>query len=175
MSDSMTGDWHGNIRPEVLDDKSAMVGLANDTGIFQPGEAEALLGGVLESLHAGSLGEGHQAHVSTDISSGEITGWVYFGPTPNADGVWDLWWIGVAPARQGRRIGGALLRFVEDRVRDASGRLLLVETSSLPKFEPVRRFYRYHQFIECGTVPDFYGPGNGKVIFAKRISTTTPD
>jgi len=154
----------------VPDDTAVLIGLANDTGIFQPGEVEALFGSVLDDIHAGRQAAGHQAHVCLEGSSGSILGWVYFGPSANADGVWDLWWIGVTPTRQCEGVGSHLLRFVEDRVRSSAGRLLVVETSSLPTFESVRHFYRKHQFTECGTIPDFYAAGDGKVIFAKQIA-----
>lgn len=163
------------IRSPVPDDTATLVGLAGDTGIFQPGEAEALLGSVLDDLHAGRHAAGHQAHVCLDGTPGLIVGWVYFGPSANADQVWDLWWIGVTPTRQNDGVGSHLLRFVEDRIRSAAGRLLIVETSSLPKFDSVRRFYHKHQFTECGTIPDFYAVGDGKVIFAKRITTANSD
>jgi ribosomal protein S18 acetylase RimI-like enzyme len=151
-------------------DTPALVALANATGIFRPHEAEALLGGMLDDLHAGRLGDGHRAEVWADGPDGPPTGWVYFAPTATADGVWDLWWIGVAPAPQGRGIGGELLRSVEAHVRAAGGRLLLIETSSLPALDPTRRFYARHGYAECGRVPDFYADGDAKVIYAKRVA-----
>ncbi len=158
------------LRPAAPVDRTALVTLADATGVFRPDEAEALLGGVLDDLHAGRLGEGHLAQVWVDDPASRPAGWVYFAPAPLADGVWDLWWIGVAPARQGQGIGGELLRFVEAHVRAVSGRLLLVETSSLPAFDPTRRFYARHGYAECGLVPDFYADGDSKVIFAKRMA-----
>ena len=127
---------------------------------------------MLDALHAGQLGEGHQAHVWADGPDGPPAGWVYFAPTPNADGVWDLWWIGADPARQGRGIGGELLGFVEERARESGGRLLLIETSSQPALDPTRRFYAKRGYAECGRVPDFYGEGDAKVIYAKRLGGT---
>ena len=157
------------IRPAVPDDTPALIALADETGLFQPGEVDALLLGVLDELHAGHLGEGHLAWVWADEEAGPPAGWVYFAPTEKAHGVWDLWWIGVAPARQGHGIGGDLLRSVEAHVRAAGGRLLVIETSSQTALEPTRRFYAKHGYAECGLVPDFYADGDGKMIYAKRI------
>ncbi|MBX9584884.1 MAG: GNAT family N-acetyltransferase [Gemmataceae bacterium] len=158
------------IRPAAPADTPALVALAAATGIFKPGEAEALLGGVLDALHAGQLGDGHRADVWVDGPDGTPAGWVYFAPTPNADRVWDLWWIGVDPARQGRGVGTGLLRHVEAAARAAGGRLLVIETSSLPALDPTRRFYAKHGYAACGRVPDFYADGNDKVITAKRLT-----
>ncbi len=158
------------LRPASPEESGALVALAESTGVFNPGEAEALLGVVLEELHAGRLGNGHQAHVWASSVSAPAMGWVYFAPTSNAQGIWDLWWIGVAPDCQRRGIGDELLRFVEDHVLAAGGRLLLIETSSLPAFDSVRRFYVKRGYAECGRVPDFYDIGDSKVIYFKRIT-----
>ena len=155
-------------------DTPALVALAAATGIFRPGEAEGLLGGVLEGLHAGRLGEGHLAWVWADGPAGPPAGWVYFSPVDNADGVWNLWWIGVDPADQGRGVGGEMLRSVEAHVRAAGGRVLLIETSALPAFDAVRRFYAKRGYADCGTVPDYYADGDGKVTYAKRVAGAAP-
>jgi ribosomal protein S18 acetylase RimI-like enzyme len=150
-------------------ESTALVSLAESTGIFNPHEAQDLLGGVLEELHAGRLGRGHQAHVWVANSTSPVEGWIYVAPTEHADGVWNVWWIGVAPKCQGRGIGDALLKFAEDQAFSAGGRLLLIETSSLPTFDPVRRFYSKRGYAECGRVPDFYADGEAKVIYFKRL------
>lgn len=157
------------IRPAAAGETPALVALGEATGIFGPQEPEALLGGVLDALHAGTLGEAHQAHVWADGPDKPPAGWVYFGPTPNAVGVWDLWWIGVDPDRQGQGIGSELLRFVEERVREAGGRLLLIETSSQPALDPTRHFYARRGYAECGRIPHFYGEGDAKIIYAKPL------
>lgn len=87
-----------------------------------------------------------------------------------ANQIWDLWWIGVAPQRHGQGIGDELLRFVEDQVRAARGRVLIIETSSLPKLERTRSFYMKRGYAFCGQVPDFYADGDDKVLFAKRLA-----
>ena len=160
-------------RPVSPHESGALVSLAESTGIFNPHEAEALLGEVLKELHAGRLGNGHQAHVWASTLTAPAEGWVYFAPTSNAEGVWDLWWIGVAPNCQRRGIGDALLRFVENHVLAAGGRLLLIETSSLPAFDSVRLFYSKRGYAECGRVPDFYAVENAKVIYFKRLPRST--
>lgn len=157
-------------RPAALADTPALVRLAEATGIFRPSEAEGLLGGVLEGLHAGRLGDGHAAWVWADDPVAPPAGWVYFSPVDHADGVWNLWWIGVHPSRQGRGLGGEMLAAVEAHVRAAGGRLLLIETSATPAFDPVRRFYAKRGYAEGGRIPDFYADGDGKVTYYKRVA-----
>jgi ribosomal protein S18 acetylase RimI-like enzyme len=155
------------LRPALPSDTPTLLELAVATGLFTPEDAEALLGGVLRDLHAGCLDVGHQAHVWPDEASGEPVGWVYLAPTPKADGVWDLWWIGVAPRRQGTGVGAAMLRAVEALVQAAGGRLLVIETSA--ELTRTRDFYRRRGYDECGRIPDFYAVGDDKIVFARRL------
>ena len=81
---------------------------------------------------------------------------------------WELLWIAVSAQRQGEGIGGELLRFAEQQVQANKGRMLLIETSSLPKYQKTRAFYLQHGYSEVARIPDFYTDGESKVIFAKR-------
>lgn len=159
----------GTIRPTAPADTDALVALAVATGLFSPADADLLLRGTLDDLHAGRLGDGHFACAWYDARQGAPAGWVYFSSNPKASGVWDLWWIGVAPARHGSGVGSALLTFVEDQARAQGGRLLVIETSALPPLAATRDFYRRRGYRECGCVPDFYAPGDGKVTFARSL------
>lgn len=155
------------VRPE---ESARLVDLGISTGLFTAEDADALLGSTLRDLHAGLLGEGHQAHAWVSPSTDEPLAWAYFAPTPKTDGVWDLWWIGVAPDIQGAGVGSKFLETIENAIKAAGGRLLIIETSSLPPLEGTRRFYRNRGYTECGSIPDFYGPGDAKVVFARSLS-----
>lgn len=157
------------IRPAVPADTPALLAIAVATGLFQPDEADALLRQTLDDLHAGALGPGHYAYAWIDDASGEPRGWVYFAENAKSNHAWDLWWIGVDPSTHDRGIGTALLAFVEDFARAAAGRLLIIETSSLAPLARTRAFYARRGYAECGRVPDFYGDGDAKVIFARTL------
>jgi ribosomal protein S18 acetylase RimI-like enzyme len=159
------------IRPAAPDDTPALVALAISTGLFQPEEADVLLRAVLDDLHGGRLGPDHVAVVWCASASAAPSGWAYFSSNEKADRVWDLWWIGVDPARHGQGVGDALLSFVESEVRSRGGRMLLIETSSLPPTARARRFYEKRGYATCGRVPDFYGEGDDKVVYVARTAT----
>ncbi|HOB93851.1 MAG TPA: GNAT family N-acetyltransferase [Aquabacterium sp.] len=157
------------ITPVAPADREALIQLAVDTELFTDEEARALLGGVLDGLASSVLAEGHAAvccRTQVDQAPG---GWCYFAPDDHAAGVWNLWWIGVSPHRHGAGVGRALLHHVEETVRAAAGRLLVIETSESDKLARARRFYTAQGYTECGRVPDFYGEGEAKVIFARRL------
>lgn len=155
-------------------DTPALLDLACATGLFQPADAQALLGGVLDALHAGQLGAGHAALLWAPHDEAPAGGWVYFAPDAHADGVWNLWWIGVRPEHHGHGGGAALLDAVEAAVTEQGARVLIIETSALPPLARARRFYAQRGYTECGRVPHFYGVGDDKIIFARTLSAIAP-
>lgn len=67
----------------------------------------------------------------------------------------EAYWLGWFAVSEGHRklgIGSALLERVEEEVKARGARELFVYTSSLPKFEQAREFYRRKGFQEVGEV-----------------------
>ena len=85
------------------------------------------------------------------------------------DRSWYLFWIIVGPDNQRRGIGSKLLRLAEDDIRRKQGRLFLIETSSLPRYEPTRQFYFRHGFEKVATLKDYYADGDDMIVFGKRL------
>lgn len=156
------------LRPTAPADTPALLALADATGMFKPHEIVALRE-VLDDYHATNRDEGHVAATWDD--AGTPLGFVYYAPAAMTDRTWDLWWIAVDKTRQGRGLGKALLDAVEADVRERGGRLLLIETSSTPHYEPTRQFYLKRGYVIAATVPDYYADGDGKVIFWKRVGS----
>ena len=157
-----------HIETAQTQDRDALLGIAVRTGLFTPEEAEGLLGGVLDELASDSLPPGHQAAACRLRAGGTLIGWIYFAPDQHAEGVWNLWWIGVDPDHHGHGAGLHLLRHAEKIVSSKGGRVLVIETSDAPALAKARRFYEAQGDRECGRIPDFYSEGESKVIFARR-------
>lgn len=101
--------------------------------------------------------------------SGEVLGFVTYGPTPQTGGTWDLYWIAVAKAAHGRGIGGRLLEEVERRVSALGGRLLLIETSSRSDYEATRGFYDSRGYSEQARIHDFYAEHDDRLMLTKYL------
>lgn len=113
------------------------------------------------------------AFVLDDPGSGPLRtaqGYALYGPTPKAEGVFDLYWIAVDPKQQGRGIGQLLLRFVENEVRRQNGRMLLIETSSKASYAATIRFYQRSGYEEISRIKDFYRIEDDKVVFCKKLT-----
>src|SRR3954453_13175183 len=105
--------------------------MARDTEAFKPIEIQALQE-VLEDYHQHNSSQGHRA-IALE-RDGKILGFAYFAEAAMTDQTWSLWWIVVERQSQAIGAGGQMLGYVEDAVRAAAGRQLLIETSSLPKY-----------------------------------------
>lgn len=99
----------------------------------------------------------------------ELAGFTCYGKIPGTQSSFDLYWIAVDPARQGRGYGRQLLDRTEDAVREVGGNRLYAETSSTPKYADTRHFYDSTGFTKVAELPDFYRNDDGKVIYEKRI------
>ena len=114
----------------------------------------------------------YEAHVLEEPDHGtdqQVQGYVLFGATPMAEGVFDLYWIAVDPARQRQGLGQLLLRFVENEVRRQEGRMLLIETSSKRSYVPTVRFYLRAGYHEISRIKDFYRIEDDKVVFSREL------
>jgi len=142
-------------------------GILRATGVFR--EDEILVG--LEVL------DSYLEHPEQDYTAlgaftpgGELLGFSIHGPTPCTLGTWDLYWIAVSPEAQGLGVGTVLLKEVEGRLTRSNARLLVIETSSRPPYEPTRAFYLKKGYREVARVPDFYEAGDDRVIYAKNLT-----
>jgi ribosomal protein S18 acetylase RimI-like enzyme len=154
------------IRPTVPADTISLVALAGRTSVFKAHELVALRE-VLDDYHDANFDDGHRSF--TGEIAGTVVGFVYFAPVAMTDNTWDLWWIAVDPARQGQKLGAKLMAFAEAEMRSVGGRILTLDTSSTPIYEPTRRFYERIGYTCMATLPDYYAAGDGKCIFWKRL------
>jgi GNAT superfamily N-acetyltransferase len=101
--------------------------------------------------------------------TGRLLGYACFGPTPATDGTYDLYWLAVHPAAQGRGVGRALVRWVEQELGRRGARLLVVETSSRTDYAHTREFYARGGYVEAARVLDFYAPADDRIILTTRL------
>jgi len=146
-------------------DLQPVLSLIRTTGLFTPDEIR-----VAEELIDVYLNDSKQREYFVAVienDSGRIAGYMTYGPTPLTEGTWDLYWIAVSPQEQKKGYGQKLVLWLEAEVRRQLGRLILIETSSQPKYQPTRKFYEKLGYTEIARVPDFYRPGDDRVIFGK--------
>ena len=154
------------IRRTHTDDRDPILHLLAATGLFAPNEIDVAREVLDAAIAAGAAGH-YQSF--TAVEAGGPVGWVCIGPTPCTRGTFDIYWIAVAPGRQGRGIGKALMAHAEGRIAGRGGRLAVVETSGRPAQQPTRRFYEALGYRREAQVAGFYAPGDDKVVYTKPI------
>ena len=163
----------GKLRPT---DRERIAELLVSTAVFSAEEVGVALQlfdlGIAEQERGGA----DDAHVPDyeffGAFDGErVIGYACAGPTPATEGTFDLYWLAVDPAGQGKGVGRALVREVERDLRARGARLLLVETSSRPDYEKTRAFYARCGYSEAARIRDFYAPADDRIMLTTRLTS----
>lgn len=143
--------------------------LVRETGFFSAEEIA-----VARELADDGVANGPASHyrfvIADDADTGALLGYTCFGPVPCTQSSWDLYWIAVRPGAQGNHLGRELLEITEKAVQATGGKRLYAETSSRPQYEPTRAFYVRRGYEVVARYPEFYGPGDDKVVFGRLVA-----
>jgi ribosomal protein S18 acetylase RimI-like enzyme len=120
-----------------------------------------------------ALGIGKPADPDYELAGAEVdgvlAGWACWGPTPCTVGTFDLYWIVVDSAAQGKGVGTALMEEMERRVAGRA-RLIVIETAGKADYAGTRAFYERRGYRIASTVSDYYAEGDDLVVYVKRDS-----
>ena len=122
---------------------------------------------VIDSYLKDSVRSGY--HILVAEVDSTVTGYICYGPTPLTEGTWDIYWEAVAREKQDRGIGSVLMESAEQDIVRSKGRLAVIETSSTPAYEKTRHFHMGHGYEIVASIPDFYAPGDDKLILQKWL------
>lgn len=148
------------------DDAPAVRGLVAATGFFSAEEV-AVAGELVEERLAKGPASGYEFLLAG--APGGLAGYSCFGRIALTEASWDLYWIAVAPGERRHGLGRRLLQASEAAMAAAGARAVYAETSSRPLYAPTRAFYLACGYREAARLDDFYAPGDGKVIFERRL------
>jgi D-alanine-D-alanine ligase len=145
--------------------------LVESTGVFSQVEIDVAVELVDDRLKRGQQSDYHFVFAEED---GRTLGYTCYGPIALTAASYDLYWIAVDKAMQGRKIGGLLLQRTEELIHNLGGRQVYIETSNRPQYEPTRGFYLRCGYHQAALLKDFYGPEDDKVIYEKGLPHTHP-
>jgi GNAT superfamily N-acetyltransferase len=140
--------------------------LVEITGFFSPAEVD-----VAAELVAERLAKGAESGYDFIMAEhyGRLAGYACFGPIPATAASYDLYWIAVSPDFQGRGLGRRLLKEAEKRISSAGGQRIYVDTSQRVQYASTRAFYENSGYRLETVLEDFYGQGEGKAIYCKKL------
>jgi len=149
-------------------DRPAIASILAAVGVFRPEEIAIGLELVDETVNPGPSTD-YRWVVAERL--GALVGFACFGPVPLTDATYDLYWLAVAPAEQGRGVASRLEAAAAEAAAAAAsgGRWLLAETSSMDGYAAARTFYEKFGYVQVGRIEDFYRVGDHKITYGKRL------
>lgn len=160
------------IRPAGFGDKGRVMAILKETGFFRPRELKVAEEVFDDAIHRGP-DSGYLSFVA--VESHKTIGWICFGPTPCTDGVFDIYWLAVAPRLQKRGLGTLLVQYATAAIENKGGRMIIADTSASGRYLATRRFYENLGYRPEACIKDFYAPGDDKIIYTKRIGISCKD
>jgi ribosomal protein S18 acetylase RimI-like enzyme len=151
----------------LVDDRERVRRIVASTGFFTPAEIDIAVELVDERAATGAA-SGYE-FVLADDDAGTTIGYACYGHIAGTKSSYDLYWIAVDARHRGSGVGRTLLIEAERLIAASGGERVYIETSSRDLYEPTRAFYVRRGYEKVAVLPDFYGPGDGKIIYAKVL------
>ena len=154
------------VKAARADERDQVVQVTREAEVFNAEEIAAV-----EELYDDYVAKGQASTYQFLVYrlDGRVVGFACYGPRSLTRGTFDLFWIGTAPGAQRKGVGHALIEATEQAIRSLGGRLLIVETSDRPEYEPARRFYASHGYRREALVQDFYDVGDSLILYSKKL------
>jgi acetoin utilization deacetylase AcuC-like enzyme/GNAT superfamily N-acetyltransferase len=156
-------EWRSAV---MADDVGRVKSLVASTGFFNAAEVEIAGELVTERLSKGTR-SGYN-FILAERGSG-LVAYACYGPIGGTQTSFDLFWIAVAPGDQGKGLGVQVFARAEAAMRKAGAKHVYADTSTSDRYAGTRGFYQRMGFREEARLADFYGPGDGKVIYVKEL------
>jgi D-alanine-D-alanine ligase-like ATP-grasp enzyme/ribosomal protein S18 acetylase RimI-like enzyme len=159
--------WRQSVRHG---DAEAVRRLTAATGFFSAEEV-AVAGELVHEHLAKGESSGYFFIFAED--RGGLAGYACYGPVPGTQDGYDLYWIAVAPERQGCGLGGRLLARAEADMAARGAGMIYAETASRGQYRSTRRFYQRHGYGVAARLAGFYAADDDKIIYHKRAGGAT--
>ncbi|TMV05628.1 GNAT family N-acetyltransferase [Ruegeria sediminis] len=156
--------WRTTLQPEDPAQIRALVAATDRFSAEEIAIAEEL---AVERIERGRA-SGYEFVLVSD--GNRLAGYTCYGRIPGSETSWDLYWIAVAPALQGKGLGAQLMARTEDAIRRAGGMKVYIDTSTGPAYAATRVFYARQGYHLAAEFPNFYRAGDGKAVYTKNVT-----
>ncbi|MEM1216006.1 MAG: GNAT family N-acetyltransferase [Bacteroidota bacterium] len=150
------------IRPVQVDDLTSLKEILHTIELFPAALLDDM---IADYLHNPAT----EALWFTALANNELVALGYCAPEQLTAGTYNLYAIGVRADQQGRGVGKQMMNYLEDVLRRAGHRLLIVETSNDEAQVPAVAFYQSLGYTHEATLRDFWSEGEDKIIFWKKL------
>ena len=161
-------DWRSAV---MADDVGRVRSLVASTGFFNAAEVEVAADLVTERLTKGIRSGYHFVLAERGAS---LVAFACYGPIAGTQGSFELYWIAVSPEEQKKGLGAQLYARAEAAAAKAGAKRIYADTSSSDRYADTRDFYHRMGFRESARLPDFYAPGDGKIVYVRALGADSP-
>lgn len=155
------------IRVVAAKDKEAIESIIQKSENFT--DEEKFCAVELLDIYIKDMAKGEYLFICAADETDKPIGYICYGKTPFADGVYDIYWIAIDPLWQGKSIGRILIKHLEGILRKEGARMVVAETSSQPKYKKARLLYERAGFNDVSRIKDFYRAGDDKIVYVKQV------
>ncbi|MBE0666850.1 MAG: GNAT family N-acetyltransferase [Bacteroidales bacterium] len=149
------------------EDRPALEAILASSGYFYDFEIEVALSIADETFEKGQEKSGY--YWIRLLEEGKVIGFANFGLNPSSVHSFDLYWVAVLDEYRKKHYGSLILTEAEKRIKSLGGKIIWIETSGRPLYEPTRYFYIKNGYELEATLRDFYGPGDSKLVYRKEL------
>ena len=153
------------LAPVRAADRDLVRHLVKATGVFRASEVAI----ALEVFDGAAQQPGVDYHGLGAYDADQLVGFTLYGQIPGTEATWDLYWIAVSPSVHRHGVGRRLMAATETLIAEHAGRLVVVETSSRPDYDPTRSFYEHLGYERAAVIPDYYARNDGLVVYTKQL------
>ncbi len=150
------------IRKAIKDDIKALKEVLNSIDLFPAEMLDDMMSDYFENSETGDIW-------FTTIQDEKPIAIGYCAPEKLTEGTYNLYAIGIRSDLQGKGIGGAMMDYIENELKNQGQRILIVETSGTEDFQLTRKFYEKLNYTKEAVIRDFWSEGDDKVIFWKKL------
>jgi N-acetylglutamate synthase-like GNAT family acetyltransferase len=150
-------------KPEDLENVKI---ITESTGFFYDYEVDVAVELIQDKLAKGDASDYKFIFIE---SEGRTIAYSCYGHIACTKNSYDLYWIVTNNDFRGKGFGRLLLKETENKIKEAGGKKIYAETSSLPKYEPTRKFYLTSEYIAESVLKDFYNDNDDKIVYVKRL------
>jgi ribosomal protein S18 acetylase RimI-like enzyme len=148
-------------------DSKAIGELLESTGFFHSYEIDVAKEISDQNIEIGPETSGYHFIIADEGET--MLGYCCYGLNPCTELSYDLYWIAVHKNQMNRGIGRKLMTMAEQSIEKLGGTIVWVETSGRAIYEPTRAFYLAIGYEKVAVMPDYYAPGDDKIVFMKRM------
>jgi len=156
-------NFRTHVKPEDIDHVRNII---VSTGFFYDFEVPVAVELIEDRVNEGELSGYHFIFAEVD---GKTIAYSCYGHIAGTDAGFDLFWIATHNDYRGSGVGKFLLEETQRKAKEMGARYIIAETSSLEKYLPTRLFYEKNGYSKDAFIADYYQPGDGKVIYVKRL------